>query len=134
MDPILRYLLIAFAILVFGVGLFFASGLSFLKKNRVAIVYKAGRYYKTIFTGTHYFLPLLYKVSKSYRLGPQSHEIRLGKEKIILLTEIVDPRRYDEARASIEKTALDVYRHNHSVNKKSALRKALMEIGVKLDS
>jgi len=132
-NPILRYFLIASAILVLGLLLFFGSGFFFIKKNRAAVVKRKGRYHKTIFAGTYYFLPLRYKVSKIYRLGPIAYEVHLGKERIIFLAEIADVRRYDESRATVSKTALEVYRNNHAVNKKSALRKALMKIGVKLD-
>ncbi|OPZ35815.1 MAG: hypothetical protein BWY98_00618 [Tenericutes bacterium ADurb.BinA155] len=133
MEPQVRFYLIVGGILLFSVGLYFISGFSYIGKKKVALLYKKGQFQKTLEAGNHYFLPFVYRISKSYRLGPLDYHFKLKNgETVFFLAEIIDLPLFDSKQPNLKEIVHEVYA-NPVADKKSALREALKAVGMKID-
>ena len=103
MDPIVRFYLIIGGLLLLSVGLYFLSGFCYISKKKSALLYKKGKFVKTLDSGNHYFLPLVYRVSKSYRLGPVDYHFKLKNgDSVFFLAEIIDLPLYDSKQPDLK--------------------------------
>lgn len=113
------FLLISGLICVLLGGLIFLSiGIYRVKKDHAVIIEKINTYHKIIYSGWHYFLPIIYRRVGYYCIAPQQRKVTLDNGKQLTVTyQIEDVKLYHYNHISVENLLIKIRNENESINK-----------------
>lgn len=122
--------LIMLIIVLTGLALFFLTGFTYVRKNRIAVIERLGMFTGLYKHGLYYFMPLVYRRVGYYRIDEISEIYKINKEKYRITYEIIDVKKFHyignhNVLVILEKNI------NNSDNLSASLKENYNQIGVK---
>ena len=125
-------LLIATGIaIVVGALIFFSVGIYHVKADRAVIIEKAGKYYKTLKPGWHYYFPIVYQRVGYYVTAPQIRRYQtLSGNKLSVTYQLEDPEVFHYVQTDFETIMHKIENDNSEINLE-VLQKEFAKRGLK---
>lgn len=123
MDSISLFILRLSLAFLCIIGLFFLTGLSYVRKGHFAYRYRGKRLLEIWGPGFHYALPFFSVVSRNYPANPFSIRVRLTSKKgFEMRLYLVDPYRFFHTRKELKKTTKELSLLSPKERKEKAFR------------
>ena len=103
--------------LLIGAGIFFLAGVHHPKKDYAIIIERAGEYYCTYTSGTHFKMPLAYQRVGNYCTAPIIRGyITKANNHIMITYQIEDVKTFHYSRTKFEDIMEKIEKENKEVN------------------
>lgn len=120
--------------LLLGGLIFFSVGIYKVKPKYVTIIERIDTYHKTIKSGWHYYLPIIYRRVGTYCVAPQQIGITLENGvKIQLIYQIEDAKTYHYTGIDIQTYLYKINKQNENITT-TLLESEFKKIGIKFIS